>query len=418
MGHSMFCRALVCLVAWVAATAGPAAWAQTATPATTPPNPAGVVTLVHGSATLSPGGAAPRAAKPGDAVHEGDVLTTALDSELHLAMQDTGFMVLRSNSQFTVVGYKADGGDDDKGVFRLVRGGLRSITGWIGRFNASAYQVRTPTATIGIRGTDHETRVIPEGSGEGEAGTYDKVYVGQTYLATEAGAGADVLPNQAGFVPHHARERPRVLGQMPSFFRPGPHEAEIAKKHAEIQALIEQRRNERRKLIAEKLQALVAARQQLKADFVQTRAEHQQEAQALKDRFLGLKSQREALVVQFQSGQLTGAALRQKRRALVAEYLALEQAHKDFTSRHAALQAASDTDAVEGQALRSPQAWQQLLRQELQEVREKRRDLDAERASARKEIEALQRQENRRVRSERRADWQRGLVVEADAAPK
>lgn len=377
---------------------GSLAWAQTPGPGS---NQAGVVTLAQGNASLARTGAVPHTLKVGDVVKEGDVLTTSADGELHLVMQDSGFMALRPNSQFMVLSYKADGGDDDKGVFKLFKGGLRSITGWIGRFNASAYQVRTPTATVGIRGTDHETHVIPEGSTDGEPGTYDKVYAGQTHIATEAG-GTDVSANQAGFVPHQSRVRPRVLAQMPGFFRPGPHEAEIAKKHAEIQRSIDQRREERRKLIAEKLAALVAARQQLKVDFAQARAAHQQEAQTLKERFQSLKAQRESLQAQAQSGQLAGAPLRQRRRALVAEYQALEQAHTAFTSRHTALQDAANV-SEDGRAAVPAQDWQQLLRQELQDVREKRRDLDAERASARQEIETLQRQESQRVRNERKA---------------
>jgi FtsZ-binding cell division protein ZapB len=398
MNQPMHALARSCLMVLAMALAAPAAWAQAAAPV---PNQAGVVSLVQGKASVAQAGAAPRALKVGDTIHEGDVLTTAKDGELHLLMQDTGFMVLRPDSQFMVMGYKADGGEDDKGVFKLLKGGVRSITGWIGRFNASAYQVRTPTATVGIRGTDHETRYIPEGSSEGEAGTYDKVYAGQTYLQTEGG-GAEVSPNQAGFASDAPRERPRVLAHMPGVFRPGPHEAEIAKKHAEIQRFIDQRREERRKLIVEKLQALVAARQRLKVDFLQARAEHQLGAQALKERFNTLKLRRETLQAQAQSGALGGAPLRQQRRALVAEYVALEQDHQAFAARHKALQDLA-VSAPDGQATPAADGLQSL-RQELQDVREKRRDLDAERASARQEIEALQRQENQRLRHERRAD--------------
>lgn len=388
---------------------GSAAWAQSPQPAG---NPAGVVTLAQGNASLAPAGGLPRTAKVGDVVHEGDVLTTPGEGELHLVMQDTGFMALRSNSQFMVLSYKADGGDEDKGVFKLLKGGLRSITGWIGRFNPSAYQVRTNSATIGIRGTDHETRYVPEGSSEGEAGTYDKVYAGQTYITTPEGDATEVAPNQAGFVSHKPRERPRVLAQMPGFFRPGPHEAEIAKKHAEIQSLIDQRRNERRKVISEKRMALVAARQHLKADFAQARATHQQEALALKARFLTLAAQREALQAEARSGEVGGAVLRQRRKALVAEYAALERTYAEFATRHKVLQ---DSAAPSADGTTAPaQDWRQSLRQDLQDVREKQQDLEAERASARKEIEALQRQENQRVRRERRADRETGPTSPPD----
>ena len=50
----------------------------------------------------------------------------------------------------------ADG--TEKAVFDLVKGGLRTITGVIGRGNQENYQVETPVATIGIRGTHYGLR--------------------------------------------------------------------------------------------------------------------------------------------------------------------------------------------------------------------------------------------------------------------
>ncbi len=65
-----------------------------------------------------------RGAVVGDTVSEGDLLSTNSGSEVHMVMQDSGFMALRANSQLMVVNYKADGSDDDKGVFRLLTGSL------------------------------------------------------------------------------------------------------------------------------------------------------------------------------------------------------------------------------------------------------------------------------------------------------
>ena len=398
------------------------AQAQTSPAPAAGPNPAGVVTLVEGGARLAHAGGTPQAVKVGDVVRDGDVLTTAKTGELHMVMQDTGFMALRPNSQLVVVNYKADGGDDDKGVFKLLTGGLRSITGWIGRFNAPAYQVRTPTATVGIRGTDHETRVIPEGSDEGEPGTYDKVFAGQTFIETANGAAA-VAPDQAGFVSSRPKDKPRLLAGVPGFFRPGPHEADIAKKHAEIQGLIEQRRNERRKLIAEKLKALVEARQHIKAGVVQAqearaqasqsaqvereaaveqREALQREAQGLKERLGVLKAQREELQTLAKSGQANWPDLRRRRKALVDDYAALERAQADLEAKYKALRDSVEA-RVDGQ-FEANQQRRQMLHEEHLDVRKKREELEAERAAAREEIGNLQRQENERVRSERRAD--------------
>jgi hypothetical protein len=398
-----------------------AAQAQTPAP-TADAHPAGVVTLAEGGARLTPAGAAPREIKVGDVVSEGDLLITSKDGELHMVMQDTGFMALRPNSRMVVVSYKADGGDDDKGVFKLLAGGLRSITGWIGRFNARAYQVRTPTATIGIRGTDHETHVILEGSAEAEAGTYDKVYAGQTYIETAQGSTA-VDPDRAGFVSAKPRQRPRLLSHVPAFFRPGPHEVDIARKHAEIQALIDQRRSERRKVIMEKLTAVTKARERLKADFGQARGERQQggklvqalhaetgeqhealqqEAEQLKQRFSVLKAQRAELQALAKSGQATRPELRSRRKTLIDAFIALQSAHAGWEARHHALQASME-ERASTKAMGNPESHS-ALRADLQDVREKRKELAAELVSAREEIGALQRQENQRLRGERRAD--------------
>ena len=140
------------------------------------------------------------------------------------------------------------------GVFGLLEGGFRSLTGWIGKYNRNSYTVRTPNATIGIRGTDHEPYVIPKGSSEGDAGTYDKVNEGGSFIQTAAGR-ADVAPNQAGFVPHDKNARPRILKDVPGHFRAGRHEALFNGRHAAIQQRIEQRREERRNEIRQKLQS-------------------------------------------------------------------------------------------------------------------------------------------------------------------
>ena len=75
----------------------------------------------------------------------------------------------------------------------------RSITGWIGKFNRAAYEIRTPIlVTIGVRGTDHEVTQIPPGDPRGERGEYDKVNEGKAFMRS----GNDVVevpPRRAVF---------------------------------------------------------------------------------------------------------------------------------------------------------------------------------------------------------------------------
>ena len=45
-------------------------------------------------------------------------------------------------------------------VLDLLRGGLRTLTGLLGKANPSAFKLRTPVATVGIRGTDATVALI------------------------------------------------------------------------------------------------------------------------------------------------------------------------------------------------------------------------------------------------------------------
>jgi len=278
-------------------------------PADMTAQPAGTIDLVAGEVQILPAGKAPRRAAVGNVLNEGDVLVTGKSSEVHVTMADSGFLALRPNTRMQIVTFKADGGDEDNSVFKLVEGGMRSITGWIGKYNRKSYKVQTPTASIGIRGTDHETRYIPPGSPDGPPGTYDKVFYGETTIETSAGQ-TEVSPDRAGFVGSDSGQTPRVLASIPTFFQPGPNEALINTKHAEIQKIIEQRRDERRKVV-----------QQLRAAFNEAAAQFR----AQRDTNKSADQQRLA------QADAQHQALEQRRVALHARYDALEDQRKAIT---------------------------------------------------------------------------------------
>jgi hypothetical protein len=246
-----------------------------------PPNLAGKVELVEGDVTVYDKAKKPRRVAVGDGIFEGEGIVTGQDGELHLNMEDGGFIAVRPNTKMSISAYRAEGGDQDKSILSLLQGTFRSVTGWIGKFNPRSYQVRTPTATIGVRGTDHEPLVIPQGSGEGEPGSYDKVNVGSSFIQTRHGS-IDVKPNQAGFAPLKGRPMPRLLPQVPAFFKATRHEAAIAARHDAVRKVIEQRRDDRRKLFQERKSQL----ERQKADQQKALREQrkEQEVQRLKQR--------------------------------------------------------------------------------------------------------------------------------------
>lgn len=213
------------------------------------------VVLVDGAVAAYSSARQRRALAVDDYVFEGDSIVTGNDGELHLDMEDGGYMSVRPNTKMRIAKYRAKGDAGDTAVFRLFEGSLRSVTGWIGQFNRNNYLVRTPNATVGIRGTDHEPLVIVPGSGVGEPGTYDKVNEGGSYIQTPAGR-AEVAPSQAGFVGHDKGAVPRVLKEIPSHFRAGRFDQRFLGKHAEVVARIEKRRDSRRTEIRQKRQGL------------------------------------------------------------------------------------------------------------------------------------------------------------------
>lgn len=244
-------------------------------------NLAGKVELVEGDVTVTDRARQPRRVAVGSTIFEGESIATGKDGELHVSMEDGGFIAVRPNTRMSIAAYRAEGDDKDKGIFSLLQGTFRSVTGWIGKYNPRSYQVRTPTATIGVRGTDHEPLVIPAGSTEGEPGSYDRVNVGSSYIRTQHGS-VDVKPNQAGFAPLRGRPVPRVLPQVPAFFKATRHEAAIAARHEVVRKAIDQRRDDRRKVLQEKktqLDKQKAERQKAVQD-----RKREQDAQRLKQR--------------------------------------------------------------------------------------------------------------------------------------
>ena len=264
------------------------------TPVNPPDNPSGLVVtagkvdLVEGEVRILDKQQKPRTVNVGDSLYEGDSVVTGADGELHVTMEDEGFIAVRPNTKMRISEFRAQGDDQDKGVFGLMVGSMRSVTGWIGKYHPRSYSIRTPNATIGIRGTDHEPMVIAQGSTDGEAGTYDKVNIGGSYIQTSQGR-IEVSERRAAFAPHFGKRgalRPRLLEGIPHFYRPTRNERLIDKKHEFIQRIVKQRREERRQKIRERLKPLKngkASAEEGKQDRAEKRAEMKNERQKARE---------------------------------------------------------------------------------------------------------------------------------------
>lgn len=166
------------------------AWAATA----------GYVQFVFGQVSLVKANGETSAVQKGTAIGEGDTISTALNASAQIRMQDGGFIAVRPDTRLKFDNFQlaVKAGEPESSYFSLIKGGFRAVTGAIGRVNKKDYRITTAAATIGIRGTDHETIYLPNDLPGAAAGAYSKVNVGETSLTTSKGT-IYVSPNQMGF---------------------------------------------------------------------------------------------------------------------------------------------------------------------------------------------------------------------------
>lgn len=113
------------------------------------------VTHLSGLMTVKGADGAVRSLSVRSDVMQGDVLTTYKDAYARLKFLDDAEVVMRPESQLVVSSYSYDAArpQSDSAALSMLKGGLRAVSGLIGKRNKEAVTYTTPTATIGIRGT-------------------------------------------------------------------------------------------------------------------------------------------------------------------------------------------------------------------------------------------------------------------------
>lgn len=123
---------------------------------------AGSVRYMSGTLVAQKADGTLRVLRPKSEVHPGELLATGDKSYAQVTMNDGTRMTLRpqSNLKIEVYHFKQESPQADNAVFRLLKGGFRTVTGLIGkRGNPNAYKLSAAGATIGIRGTDFSSRL-------------------------------------------------------------------------------------------------------------------------------------------------------------------------------------------------------------------------------------------------------------------
>ncbi|MEI7431387.1 MAG: FecR domain-containing protein [Betaproteobacteria bacterium] len=153
----------------------------------------------------------------GAEISNGDTIRTGESGRAQVRFSDGAMISLQPETEFRVDNYQYSGKADgqEKGFFSLLKGGLRTITGWVGRTNRDNYKVSTAVATIGIRGTEYTAGLDPSGkdlnvsTGEGLVEVCNSV--GCVVLAS--GESGRVQSNVA---PHRTDSRPQLPPAQPN----------------------------------------------------------------------------------------------------------------------------------------------------------------------------------------------------------
>src|SRR5579883_1488671 len=125
-----------------------------------------------------------------------DTITTDKISTGQIVFSDNSVIALSNETALRMDSYDF-GKDVEKGksrfVARLLKGGFRTVTGLIPKDNANNYEVDTPVATIGVRGSGYVVHLVPRiGVGHGASETmYERIYMkwtaGEPFMRTAAG---------------------------------------------------------------------------------------------------------------------------------------------------------------------------------------------------------------------------------------
>lgn len=161
---------------------------------------------------LGPNGQSRTAAK-GAQIEQGETISTN-NGRAHLRFTDGAYVSLQPESEFRIDQYRYDGKQDgnEKGFFSLVKGGLRTITGLVGRNNKNNYQVTTSVATIGIRGTEYTIQY-----GQSVTGT-----VGEGEINVCNGAGCLSVTNGESYYVQNDGVKPVLTNKRTDLPPPSP----------------------------------------------------------------------------------------------------------------------------------------------------------------------------------------------------
>lgn len=115
----------------------------------------GTVTQLSGTLSVRKADGSVRILSRNSTIESGDTINTERESFAQIRFSDGGQVTLKPNTSVNIQSFRfaQDKPQEDSFLYRLVKGGLRAVTGIVGKRSKEKYELETATATVGIRGT-------------------------------------------------------------------------------------------------------------------------------------------------------------------------------------------------------------------------------------------------------------------------
>ncbi|MBT8134097.1 MAG: FecR domain-containing protein [Gammaproteobacteria bacterium] len=157
----------------------------------------------------------------GDPVFLGDKVITGEKGYVRLKMIDEAVLDLRCFSIMVIEQYALTD-TSRRSILNLLQGSLKKVTGKIGKMTEDIYELKTPLASIGVRGTEYALRVFQSkgcgGTLDADDGLYLEVIKGLVDVHNEAGKEV-VAKGETAYVPLPKAE-PKKVKIKPGVIKP------------------------------------------------------------------------------------------------------------------------------------------------------------------------------------------------------
>jgi len=144
-----------------------------------------------------------RKLKQGEPVFLGDKVVTGEDGFVKLRMIDDALLDLRCFSIMVIEEYALNT-SNRRSILNLLQGSLKKVTGKIGKLTEDVYELRTPVASVGVRGTEYALRVFQSkgcgGTVDADDGFYLEVIKGLVDVHNKAGRQV-IAKGETAYVP-------------------------------------------------------------------------------------------------------------------------------------------------------------------------------------------------------------------------